>query len=268
MKKLAVFGNPIAHSKSPQIHLGFATQTGDDIDYRRILAPLDDFARTLHAFRAEGGQGANVTVPFKTEAFAMADVRSERAEKAGAANTLYWKDDQLHCDNTDGIGLVADLLNEKVQLKQSQVLILGAGGAVRGVIQPLLDAGVLSILIANRTEEKAQLIAKSFDERVMGASLQDILDIPYDLVINGTSTGLSGQTVEIDAKHYHAALCCYDMMYGKEPTPFLHTAKQLGVQICLDGLGMLVEQAAASFEIWVGKRPETAHIKEQLRAEL
>ena len=263
-----MFGNPINHSKSPFIHRQFAASLGEQLQYDAILAPVDGFADSWQQFVAAGGKGGNVTVPFKEQAFQLADVVSERARQAGAVNTLYINSEgQLCGDNTDGIGLVADLLRLNVDLKGIRVLLLGAGGACRGVIGPLLAAGVSNIVLANRTVSKAEAIANQFDH-VDACGYAEIPDEAYPLIINATSSGLTGERPDIAAKHLSNCVLVYDMLYGKEPTAFLRWAKEQGVKQCADGLGMLVSQAAESFYLWRGKRPDTKSVMTELLRQL
>lgn len=259
-----MFGNPINQSKSPFIHRQFAAALGEQLEYDAILAPLDGFADSWHQFVASGGKGGNVTVPFKEQAFELAEVVSERARQAGAVNTLYIDSNGKLCgDNTDGIGLVADLLRLNVNLEGITVLLLGAGGASRGVIGPLLAAGVSNIVLANRTVSKAEAIASKFNH-VKACGYADIPDETYPLIINATSSGLTGARPDIAAKHLANCVMVYDMLYGKQPTAFLRWAKEQGVNQCADGLGMLVSQAAEAFYIWRGKRPDTKSVMTEL----
>lgn len=268
--RYAVFGNPIAHSKSPQIHRWFAEQTAQDIRYDALLAPLDGFASTVRAFFSTG-QGANVTLPFKEEAYRLADELTDRARCAGAVNTLKrLSDGRLLGDNTDGAGLVADLNSAGFPLTGQRLLILGAGGAVRGVLAPLLAQQPALLIIANRTEDKAVQLAEAFSRlgpiQAMGFSA---LHQPFDLIINGTSSSLSGERPAIAESCIQSGHTrCYDMMYGKEPTVFNQWATQLGAAQTLDGLGMLVEQAAEAFWLWRGVRPNTAPVRTELRRQL
>lgn len=269
MDRYAVFGNPIGHSKSPFIHAQFAAALGEQLQYDAILAPVDSFADSWHSFVAAGGKGANVTVPFKEQAYQLADVLSQRAKQAGAVNTLYIDSEGKLCgDNTDGIGLVADLTRLGVMLKGINVLLLGAGGASRGAIGPLLDAGVKQLVLANRTVSKAQVIAANFGSRVSACGYADIPSQPYQLVINATSSGLTGERPLIAAQHLQQCELTYDMLYGATPTPFLHWAKEQGVVQQADGLGMLVAQAAEAFYIWRSKRPDIAPVLELLKQQL
>ena len=266
-----VFGNPIAHSKSPAIHRAFAAATGEDLDYRAILAPLDDFAGAVRAFIATGGRGANVTVPFKEDAFRLCNSLSERARQAGAVNTLSFGDAGIHGDNTDGAGLLADLQdNLACVLSGQRILLLGAGGAARGVIGPLLAANPACLWIANRSAAKAVQLAACFDGAipVQGGSFADLAGRQFDLVINATAASLAGEPLPLPGGLFASGALAYDMMYGKDETPFLAQARAQGAARRADGLGMLVEQAAAAFFLWRGLRPATAAVLAQLRAGL
>ena len=270
MKYYGVFGNPIAHSKSPLIHSLFAEQTGQAISYKPLLAALDSFPEFVTQFFVNGS-GANVTVPFKEQAFALADQLSERAQRAKAVNTLKKLDDgRLLGDNTDGAGLVNDLLNNHVVLAGQKILILGAGGAVRGVLEPLLAQGPAEVCIVNRTVEKAEQLACEFaDLGHMTAAGYDWIDAPVDIIINGTSASLSGELPPLANSLIKAGdTVCYDMMYGKNTTVFNQWAQTQGAARTLDGLGMLVEQAAEAFFVWTGVRPNPKPVLEQLRAQL
>lgn len=269
MDRYAVFGNPINHSKSPFIHQQFAAQTGEQLSYQAILAPVDGFAESWQAFVAAGGKGGNVTLPFKEQAFQLAEILSGRATLAGAVNTLYFNEQgQLCGDNTDGVGLVADLERLQAPLTDAVVLLLGAGGASRGVIGPLLSAGVRQIVLANRTEAKAEAIAALFPGQVTACRLDNIPRQPYPVIINATSSGLSGERPQIDAQLLSGCQFAYDMLYASEPTPFLRWCQQKGVAQIADGLGMLVSQAAESFRIWRGKWPDVLPVLLQLKAQL
>ena len=260
--RYAVFGHPIAHSKSPQIHAAFARQTGQDMSYEAILAPKDGFADSVAAFIAAGGRGANVTVPFKEDAFRLAGRLSPRAERAGAVNTLRFDADILG-DNTDGAGLVADLTrNLGCVLAGKRVLLLGAGGAARGVIGPLLDQQAAEVVIANRTVSRAQELAALFG-RGASASGFDALDTPFDLIINATAASLAGELPPLSPRIFTADTLAYDMMYGRD-TPFLDFARSHGTATA-GGLGMLFEQAAEAFYLWRGVRPDTAPVIAALR---
>jgi shikimate dehydrogenase len=269
MDRYGVFGNPISHSKSPLIHRLFAEQTGEQLSYAALLAPVDDFPGFARAFFAGGGMGANVTLPFKEQAVVLADQLSERAFRAGAVNTLKKQDDgSLLGDNTDGAGLLRDLtLNAGLELCGQRILLLGAGGAARGVLQPLLGAAPQSLVIANRTVEKAEQLAREFaDLGPVLASGYDWIDAPVDLIINATSASLAGELPPLAASLIRPGHTrCYDMMYGREITPFNRWAVAHGALQVMDGLGMLVEQAAEAFFLWRGLRPQTAPVLQQLR---
>lgn len=267
MDRYAVFGNPIGHSKSPFIHQQFASQCHEKLTYEAILAPVDQFADSWQQFVAAGGRGANVTVPFKEQAFELAQQLSERALAARAVNTLYLtQDGVLYGDNTDGAGLVSDLLRLGVHLKDSRILLLGAGGASRGVIAPLLASGAASITIANRTAEKARQLAAAFQmDTLTGYGLSELPEQPYDIIINATSSQLSGARPQLEITHLRHCQAAYDMMYGKEPTAFLQWCHQHGVKQIADGCGMLVAQAAESFYLWRGKRPDIAPVLKALK---
>ena len=262
--RYAVFGHPIAHSKSPQIHAAFARQTGQDMTYEAILAPLDSFAASIAQFVAAGGRGANVTVPFKEEAFKLADRLSPRAQRAGAVNTLSFDADGILGDNTDGAGLVADLTrNLHCAFAGKRILLLGAGGAARGVIEPLLEQQPAELVIANRTVSRAQELAELFDRGVRAVGF-DAADTPFDLVINATAASLAGELPPLSPRIFTAGTLAYDMMYGRD-TPFLSFARGYGATTA-DGLGMLIEQAAEAFYLWRGVRPDTAPVIAALRA--
>ncbi|MEA1604883.1 shikimate dehydrogenase [Pseudomonas spirodelae] len=268
MDRYGVFGNPIGHSKSPLIHRLFAEQSGEQLSYEALLAPLEDFPGYARAF-FEHGLGANVTVPFKEQAFALADQLSARARRAGAVNTLKKLDDgSLLGDNTDGAGLVRDLtVNAGVPLKGKRILLLGAGGAVRGVLEPLLAEQPAALVIANRTVAKAEQLAREFaDLGPVVASGYDWIDAPVDLIINGTSASLAGDVPPIAPSLIQPGhTLCYDMMYGKELTAFNRWAAEQGAAHTLDGLGMLVEQAAEAFTLWRDIRPASAPVLAELR---
>ena len=262
--RYAVFGHPIAHSKSPQIHAAFARQTGQDMTYEAILAPLDGFAESVQAFIAAGGRGANVTVPFKEEAFRLASRLSPRAKRAGAVNTLLFDADGFLGDNTDGAGLVADLTrNLHRTLRGRRILLLGAGGAARGVIEPLLDQQPAALVIANRTVGRAQELAALFDRGIRACGF-DGVDTAFDVVINATAASLAGELPPLSPRIFTPGTLAYDMMYGRD-TPFLTFARAEGAATA-DGLGMLVEQAAEAFHLWRGVRPDTAPVIASLRA--
>lgn len=267
-EKYAVIGNPIVHSKSPLIHQEFAHQTGQDMEYGRILGNSDDFAGDVRRFFAEGGRGMNVTVPFKGQAWEMADERSPGAEGAGAVNTLIpLPDGRLSGHNTDGIGLVRDLTeNNGFEFGGKRLLLLGAGGASRGVLRPLLDAGLSDLVIANRTASKAlELAAAVGEDRVSGCGLDGLTGECFDLIINATSAGLEGGVPAVPSDCLAPGGWTYDMLYGDTPTPFQRWSREKEAARALDGLGMLVEQAAESFFLWRGVRPETAPVIALLR---
>ncbi|MBD3876902.1 shikimate dehydrogenase [Pseudomonas kunmingensis] len=269
MDRYGVFGNPIGHSKSPQIHALFAAQTGHALCYEALLAPLDDFPGFARTFFRDG-QGANVTVPFKEQAYGMADQLTERARRAGAVNTLKkLEDGRLLGDNTDGTGLVSDLLNAGVSLAGQRILLLGAGGAVRGVLEPLLAQKPAALIIANRTPSKAEQLVQEFAELgPLSASTFADLAEPVDLIINGTSASLGGELPPLaDSLIRPGQSFCYDMMYAARPTAFCQWAAALDADT-RDGLGMLVEQAAEAFELWRGVRPDTAPVLAELRRQL
>lgn len=259
LNKYAVWGNPIAQSKSPEIHQNFAKQFAIELDYSRQLGSLDHFEGELRAFFDGGGQGCNITAPFKERAFRLADEVSPRAQLAEAVNTLsLLQNGRLYGDNTDGPGLVNDLLRLALIHKGAKVLILGAGGATKGVLLPLLEES-LDITLANRSFNKAKLLADKFSSygNINASTLQDIPHQSYDLIINATSLGLQGKVVELDDAIWSMAKAVYDMQYAKEQdTPFIQTAKAHGVERCVDGIGMLMGQAAVSFFLWFGVNPK------------
>ena len=265
----AVVGNPVAHSASPQIHTEFARQTRQDLDYVRLLAPHDGFRACMAEFRARGGKGVNVTLPFKLEAYQLATRRNERAEHAQAVNTLTFEDEAVFGDNTDGAGLVRDLeINLGFALAGKRVLLMGAGGAARGVLLPLLAAKPARLTIANRTIEKAHALARHFARwgQCAVSGYAELAGHSFDLVINATAAGIGGEAALLPDAIYAAGALAYDMMYGKT-TPFMQTAAAHGARVS-DGLGMLVEQGAESFTIWRGVRPDTAPVIAKLRAGL
>jgi shikimate dehydrogenase len=260
--RYAVVGHPVAHSRSPEIHGEFARASGQDLEYGRIEAPLDGFEHAVDAFRALGGKGVNVTVPFKEAAFRYCTRASARAAKAQVVNTLAFSSAEVFGDTTDGVGLVADLArNLGFGLKGMDVLLMGAGGAAQGVLQALLDAGVGRLLIANRTVSRALRLAGRFG--VQGCGYDALQGKAFDLVINATSASLANQVPEVPASVFNPGALAYDMVYGRD-TPFLAQARAAGARVS-DGLGMLVEQAAESFFIWRGVRPDTGPVLERLR---
>ncbi|WP_153115886.1 shikimate dehydrogenase [Rhodocyclus tenuis] len=297
--RYAVFGNPISHSRSPAIHAAFAAQTGEDIVYTAILAPLDGFATSVHDFIAAGGRGANVTVPFKEEAFRLAGRLTQRAELAGAVNTLIFVAPDpaaagtpalITGDNTDGAGLLRDLEhNLGCRVAGRRVLLLGAGGAARGALGPLLAAGPAQVFIANRTAEKAAALASQFARQfassrqaadasaqrgaapaspaIAGGAFADLAGQSFDLVINATAASLKGEVPPLPAGVHAPGSLAYDMMYSPDgDTPFLAAARAAGAARCADGLGMLVEQAAEAFFVWRGVRPDSSAVLAALRA--
>lgn len=277
--RYVVFGNPVAHSKSPVIHAAFARATGQDLTYEAHLAPIGGFARAVGDFIAAGGKGANVTVPFKEEAFRLASRHSPRAAAAQAVNTLRFDPDGIFGDNTDGAGLVADIRrNLGFCIEAKRILLLGAGGAARGVILPLLAQRPARLSVANRTVAKALALRDEFALRCEGDGIAlpsggfDALGYAalagraFDLVINATSTGLMGAQLELPAGLFAGGSLAYDMVYGAAAAAFLRRAEALGATSCADGLGMLVEQAAEAFFVWRGVRPETARVLAMLRA--
>ncbi|NMG45731.1 shikimate dehydrogenase [Aromatoleum toluvorans] len=274
MDRYAVIGNPVAHSKSPVIHAAFAAQTGQTLTYAALLAPLDGFAATVAEFRTAGGRGCNVTVPFKLEAFALAARRSPRAQAAGAVNTLMFDAEGIYGDNTDGAGLVRDLThNLDCPLAGRRVLLLGAGGAARGALLPLLSAGPARLMLANRTVSRAEALAAEFaaaagNTPLAASGFAELAGAQFDVVINATAASLADQAPPLPPGLYAPGALAYDMMYGRGDTPFLVTARRDGATQLADGLGMLVEQAAESFLLWRGVRPETAPVLAELRRQL
>ncbi|WP_275100089.1 shikimate dehydrogenase [Sedimenticola hydrogenitrophicus] len=267
--RYAVIGNPIEHSKSPLIHQAFAAQTGEALTYERLLGRLDGFAADVQAFFAAGGRGLNVTTPFKEQAWALVDERSPRAESAGAVNTLIpLADGRLRGDNTDGAGLVRDLsLNHGCLLAGCRILLLGAGGASKGVVRPLLECGPERLVIANRTAAKARQLAATLQTLgpVHGGGLDELEGDQFDLIINGTAAGLQGEVPPLPDGILAGGGWTYDMMYASEPTAFVRWGRQQRAVTALDGLGMLVEQAAEAFFLWRGVRPDTAPVIASLR---
>jgi len=267
--RYAVIGNPVAHSKSPRIHAEFARQAGQDIVYVKLAAPKRGFRRELDRFIAHGGRGLNVTVPFKQDAAAACDRVSERGKFAEAVNTLSFTDGKIIGDNTDGAGLLRDLeQNLHVELHGRRVLLLGAGGAARGIVMPLIARGVRAIVIANRDVDKARALEQRFSlfGNVRGCGYPDVADAAYELVINATSASLHGNVPPVPRSVFADGCVAYDMVYAAGGrTPFLDMAQDCGALVTSDGLGMLVEQAAESFYIWRGMRPQTRPVLEMLR---
>ncbi|MDH5711988.1 MAG: shikimate dehydrogenase [Gammaproteobacteria bacterium] len=270
--RYAVFGNPIAHSKSPQIHRLFAEQMGQQLTYTAELAEIQNFEQRVTEFIKHNGRGLNITVPFKEQAWQLADHRSARAERAGAVNTIIVEQDGRYFgENTDGVGLVRDLReNHGIVLKGKRILILGAGGAVRGVLEPILNAQPAELVIANRTVSKAIQLAVDFADlgKLSGCGFDELEGESFDVVINGTSASLHGDLPPLPAGLFNEGACAYDMMYGAQPTVFMHWASEHGAAQVFDGLGMLVEQAAEAFTLWRGGLPETKPVIEAIRASL
>jgi len=267
MDKYCVIGNPVAHSKSPEIHPVFAAQTGQQLVYERCLAPVDGFAATVRTLVEQGYKGANVTVPFKMEAAALADRLSARARMAGAVNTLSFIDGAIHGDNTDGAGLVADIVhNAGVALAGRRILLLGAGGAARGILLPLIEHGPASIVLANRTVATAAALVDNFtglETQLAACGFADIAG-PFDIVVNATSASLQAALPPVPASAFGRDTLAVDIMYGAALTPFMDFAAGLGART-RDGLGMLIEQAAEAFAIWRGVRPDTREVFKKLR---
>lgn len=269
--KYAVIGNPIAHSKSPLIHAAFANQTQQAMCYEAILAPLDGFAATVQTLIEQGYKGVNVTVPFKFSAFALANQHSDRATAAGAANTLTFNAQGIVADNTDGAGIVRDIEhNLRHSIIGKRILLIGAGGAAEGVLQPLLAAQPSTLVISNRSVDKAQRMVKKIADlpsytltHLQACTFEDLQGRSFDIVINATSTGLSDSALAIPNSIFAKNCLAYDMMYGRE-TPFMQQAKDNGAEVS-DGLGMLVEQAAEAFTLWRGVRPETQAVMQDIR---
>ncbi|MDR2508408.1 MAG: shikimate dehydrogenase [Candidatus Accumulibacter sp.] len=272
--RYAVIGNPVAHSKSPALQTAFAQQCGQDMTYEAIAAPPGDFIEAVRRFQREGGKGLNITVPFKTQAFELADALTPRAKSAGAVNTFSFRSDgSILGDNTDGAGLIRDIArNLGYPLRKRRILLLGAGGAVRGTLRPLLDEKPAEIFIANRTASTAVSLAREFvqfaplakETRLSGGGFMETGG-GFDLLINGTSSGISDEAPAIPDECWQSVTLAYDMFYGKDPTPFLRAAQAAGVKQTSDGLGMLVEQGAESFFLWRGVRPDTAPVIAALR---
>lgn len=269
--RYAVIGNPIAQSKSPALQTAFATQSGQDMEYGAILAPLDGFVDVVRAFQRDGGKGINITMPFKQEAFDLADELTPRAQSAGAVNTFtFLPDGGILGDNTDGVGIVRDITgNLGCPLTGKCLLLLGAGGAMRGVLLPILAERPAQVFIANRTADKAIDLAARFrgkasDIRLSGGGLSDVGG-DFDIIINGTASSMSGEVPPLPAQIWERVKLAYDMAYKSEPTAFLRLAQAQGVALTADGLGMLVEQGAESFFLWRGVRPDTAPVIEMLR---
>jgi shikimate dehydrogenase len=267
MDRYAVIGNPVEHSKSPLIHHMFAEQTEQQLEYGRVLAPLDAFVETVQAMRAQGYKGANVTVPFKLQAHALATQLTERAHDAGAVNTLMFQGEHIIGDNTDGAGLVRDIQhNLGIPLHGKRVLLIGAGGAAEGVLHPILAQQPALLVVANRTLDKALAMVRKVEARgellyvsVQALAFEDLPGQAFDVVVNATSAGLTDSQLPLPPTMFAAGSLAYDMMYGRE-TPFMAFARAHGAEHVVDGLGMLIEQAAESFYLWRQVRPDTAPV--------
>lgn len=272
--RYCVFGNPISHSKSPLLHSKFASQTKQHLSYTAQCVDVDNFSNAAELFFSEGGKGLNITVPFKHDAFDFAAALTQRAKRAGAVNTLFLNEDNhIIGDNTDGIGLVTDITQHlKWTIKNKNILIIGAGGAVRGIIEPFVKESPNSITIVNRTKAKAQQLATDFSDifSIDACSYSELSErkqpIPFDIIINGSSASLSGELPPLPNNIINENSCCYDMMYAKELTPFLIWAKDKSALSISDGLGMLVCQGAESFSIWRGVQPETSSVIQHIRS--
>ena len=267
--RYAVMGNPVAHSKSPAIHATFARQTGQDITYEALLVEEDGFTEAVTRFFEQGGKGLNITIPFKQEAWALAEVKSEGASLSGAVNTLYHNDEgSLTGHNTDGPGLLQDICgNHEGIIEGKDILVLGAGGAARGIMLPFLLEKPASIVVANRTWSRAQTLEEIFQRygNIEASTFEALEGRAFDWVINATSASLQGKLPPLPDSLLKEGAWCYDLMYGDSQTPFCSWAEAHGAEKTMDGLGMLVEQAAESFRLWRGVRPETASVIELLR---
>jgi shikimate dehydrogenase len=269
--RYAIVGNPVGFSKSPLIHTEFARQTGQDIEYTKLEAPLGQFKEAVDAFRAAGAKGVNVTAPFKLDAYAYATEVSQAAQLAGAANALSFDGDKVRAENFDGIGLVNDIQrNLGFSLQGKRVLMLGAGGAARGALLPFLAQQPAEFVLANRTAAKAEALAQQCQGAgpIRGCSLRDLEGLGFDIVLNATSASLTGELPAVPASVFSQAQLAYELAYAKGLTPFLRLAQGAGVQRLADGVGMLVEQAAEAFQWWRGVRPDTAALIQQLTVPL
>lgn len=265
----AVFGNPVKHSKSPRIHSLFANQTALDINYQAIEVPVDKFDKYVNSFSLQGGKGLNITVPFKEQAAQLCDQLSDRAALCGSVNTIRF-DEQKNIvgDTTDGQGLINDLLNNhRIKIRNKKVLVLGAGGSVKAILEPLCRQQPAKIIIANRTVSRARELANKFndDANVSARAYSELQGVSFDLIINGTSLSLKGEVPTVPKTVINNNTCCYDLMYSDHATVFMQWAKRHGAAKALDGLGMLVEQAAESFLIWHGVKPDTSEVIKVLR---
>lgn len=266
--RYAVIGNPIAHTKSPMLHAAFAQQCGEDIRYEALLAPLGGFAEAVDEFRRQGGKGLNITVPFKIDALRYADHLTPRARLAQAVNTLTFDDQGVFGDNTDGIGLVLDIQDRlRFNLKGKRILVLGAGGAARGAVLPILEQNPASLMIVNRDVAKAETLQMQFAEfsDIDIGNYDALAGRKFDLVVNATSAGLAGEHLPLPQGLFGERSLAYDMVYGDSETPFQQDASRLGATRTSDGLGMLIAQAAESFFIWRGIRPDIAPVLQLLR---
>lgn len=269
--RYAIFGNPAKHSKSPFIHAAYARETGQDLAYEIIEPPLDGFVAAVAAFRANGGRGGNVTMPFKLEAFALATDLTERARLAGAVNTLKFEGDRIHADNFDGVGLANDIeRNLGFPLAGRRVLLMGAGGAARGALLPIFERGPTRLVIANRTVSKAHTLGEEFDRygNLVTGGYPDLGDQAFDIVINATSASMRGELPPVTRAAFAPGCLAYDLVYGKGLNPFLALARAAGAGRLADGVGMLVEQAAEGFAWWRGVRPSTQPLIEALTVPL
>ena len=267
--RYGVMGYPVSHSRSPVIHRLFALQTGENIQYELLQVTPDKLEAAVRQFQRTGGKGLNITVPHKSEVVKLCDHLSERAATAGAVNTLTFREGEIHGENTDGIGLLRDLaLNHTFTIDNANILILGAGGATRGIVGPLLEMQPASLCIANRTLDKAEALVEHFGRigRVSACRFNMVpVTEPYDLIINATSAGVKGETPPYPAAAVSPGTLCYDLSYGLSPTPFSVWAREQGAEVSVMGWGMLVEQAAESFFIWRGVRPDTAPVLRQMK---
>jgi shikimate dehydrogenase len=269
--RYGVMGHPVAHSKSPFIHAKFAAQTSQDLVYEAIHVQPGGFAAALEAFRAGGGRGLNVTLPFKQEAFVRSQTVSDRARRAGAVNTLSFDDENVRGDNTDGVGLVRDLIfNLGIEIRSLRVLLIGAGGAARGALGPLLDEEPSELVVANRTLSRAESLCRAFSDQgtLRSAGFDALEGGAFDLVINATSAELGGEIPPLPGSVLAENGVVYDMMYAATATAFLRWGQSAGARLAADGLGMLVEQAAESFFIWRGTRPDTLPVLKAVRESL
>ncbi|VAW63833.1 Shikimate 5-dehydrogenase I alpha [hydrothermal vent metagenome] len=271
IERYAVIGNPIAHSKSPAIHSAFAKQTGEQLNYTAERVEPGRVKEFIDSFSQQNGKGLNITVPFKQDAYELATHLSERAKRAGAVNTLSINENSLSGDTTDGVGLLNDLKKNHGQtIQNKQVLVIGAGGAVRGTLEPLLLEKPENLVVVNRTLSKAQQLTEIFSDLgdISACSFNELQGKQFDLIINGTSASLSGDLPPLPEQLFAENACAYDMMYASAATVFMHWAKEQQAKYIYDGLGMLVEQAAESFYIWRNKYPETQSVIKQLRTEI